>query len=240
MPTQIEKLQAYANHLLDAFIELREKYALLEPMLISEMVQKERGSGRQARGFEILKYSLFLSCSQDIAKLVMDADGRTPSLSNLVRFLADEDIRIALRNAFSEWRVHVSEEEVDPAIFAALRRMEEQEVAERIKEFDAHYCEAMTLWAKLSTNPVIKGFRTIRDKVSAHTEVRFRVDQYQRIDIGSLGIKWGDLGIMIDDMQKLVGLMTLLIRNTSFLWDTLDSHLSQASQGFWGLPVGAS
>ena len=59
MPTQIEKLQASANHLLDAFIELREKYALLEPMLISEMVQKERGSGRQARGFEILKYSLF-------------------------------------------------------------------------------------------------------------------------------------------------------------------------------------
>ena len=79
MPTQIERLEAHAAHLLDAFIQLRERYALLEPMLFGETVSKG-GSGKQGRGFSILKHSLFLSCSQDIAKLTLDDDNRTPSL----------------------------------------------------------------------------------------------------------------------------------------------------------------
>lgn len=236
MPTQIEKLQAHTAHLLDAFIQLRERYALLEPMLFSEVVTKKRGTGQQARGFQILKNSLFLSCSQDVAKLTLDDDERTPSLVNLVRVLADDVLRAELREQFSVWKIPCIEEETEPEIVEALRRMELREEAERREQFDNLYCEATMLWAKLSMSSVIKGFQTIRDKVSAHTEVRFVADKYQFVDVGTLGIKWKDLRTTIGEMQRLIELMGLLIRNTGFAWGMLDSQLSKASQGFWRFP----
>jgi hypothetical protein len=234
MPTQIEKLQAHAAHLLDAFIQLRERYALLEPMLFNDEVTKERGSGEQARGFRILKHSLFLSCSQDIAKLSLDEDPRTPSLKNLVRALSDETLCAELKKKFTSWKVPLAEEEKEPEIIEALRRMALREEAERQEQFDGLYSEAMELWSKLCTSDVIKGFRTIRDKVSAHTEVHFVADKYQFVDIGTLGIKWGDLRSIINEMQRLVELMGMLIRNSGFAWEMLDDQLSKAGQEFWG------
>lgn len=236
MSSQIDKLEAHTAHLLDAFIQLRERYALLEPMLFSEVVTKERGSGEQARGFRILKHSLFLSCAQDIAKLTLDDDDRTPSLANLIRALTDDALRETLKAQFAVWKIPSIEEETEPEVVEALLRMELHEVAKRQEQFDSLYCEATSLWAKLSTNSVIKGFRTIRNKVSAHTEVRFVVDKYQFVDVGALGIKWGDLRSTINEMQRLVELMGMLIRNAGFAWEALDRQLSKASQGFWELP----
>ena len=183
MPTQIEKLQAHASHLLDAFIQLRERYALLEPMLFNESVAKERGSGRQARGFRVLKNSLFLSCAQDIAKLTLDDDERTPSLANVICALSDDNLRARLKEQFALRKSPLAETEDDPEVLEALRRWELSEEVERREQFDALYCEATHLWAKLSTSALIKGFRTIRDKVTAHTEVRFVADKYQFVDI---------------------------------------------------------
>lgn len=236
MSSQIEKLEAHASHLLDAFIGLRERYSMLHPMLFQEEVPKQRGSGRHARGFKILRNSLFLSCAQDIAKLSMDDDKRTPSLRNFVAALTDDDLRNMLRERFSLWRMPSIEEETDPEIVAALRRMEEREEAERRVQFDNLYCEATVAWASLSTSAAMKGFLTIRDKVSAHTEVRYVADKYQFIDIGALGIMWGDLKSTIETMQRLVELIGFIVRNAGFAWDMLDEQLSKASAAFWTEP----
>lgn len=234
MPTQIQKLEAHAAHLLDAFIQLRERYAMLEPMLFSEVVTGARGSGRQARGFHILMHSLFLSCAQDIAKLTLDDDDRTPSLSNLIAVLTDAKIRGDLQERFVVWNIPPNE--TDPEVIQALRRMELREETKRRNQFDELYCEATEAWSRLSTDNTVKAFRTIRDKVSAHTEVKFVADKYQFIDIAALGIKWCDLRITINHMQRLVELVGILIRNVGFAWELLNEQLSRASHDFWEAP----
>jgi len=85
----------------------------------------------------------------------------------------------------------------------------------------------------------MKGFLTIRDKISAHTEVRYVADKYQFVDIASLGIKWGDMRADIETMQRLVELVGLLIRNAGFAWDMLDEQLETASAAFWEVPAAA-
>jgi len=233
MPTQTEKIEAHASHLLDAFIQLRQRYAILDPMLFDKTVVETQGSGRRAQGFSVLKHSLFLSCAQDIAKLTLDDDARTPSLSNNIRALSDEAFRNTMRERFAIWKIPLTAEERDPEILEALRRMELRETAQRRTQFDELYCEATTLWASLSTSPTIKSFKTIRDRVSAHTEVRLVADKYQFVDIGALGIKWGDIKATIEQMQRLVEIIGLLIRNAGFAWDSLDDQLKRASEGFW-------
>lgn len=114
MPSQIEKLEAHASHLLDAFIRLRERYAILEPMLFDQEVVKVHGSGKQAHGFNILRHSLFLSCSQDIAKLSLDSDERTPSVRNIVAKLQDSELCKVLEDRYAIWVIPSAEDETDP------------------------------------------------------------------------------------------------------------------------------
>jgi hypothetical protein len=233
LPSQIEKLEAHASHLLDAFIGLRERYEMLDPMLFHEQVPKLRGSGTQARGYMILRHSLFLSCAQDIAKLSLDDDKRTPSIRNLMDTLADSNLRDELRETFANWHSPSIEVETDPKIIDALKQMEIREEAEQRSQFDDLYSQSMAAWTALSTSSFMDGFLTIRDKVSAHTEVQYVADRYQFIDIGSLGIKWVDMRRAIELMQSLVALLGLLIRNAGFAWNVLDEQLSRASNAFW-------
>lgn len=239
MPSQIEKLEAHAGHLLDAFIGLREKYAMLEPMLFDPDTIRNRGSRDQARGFQFLRNSLFLSCAQDIAKLTLDADKRTPSIRNLVVALGESAVVAELEERYAIWVIPSVEDESDPEIAAALKRMEERERVERREQFREHLAELRDLWTKLSTAPAMTGFLTVRDKVSAHTEVRFVADKYQLVDIGTLGIEWQDLQESIESMQRLVELIGLTVRNAGFAWDSLDHQLSKASKSFWGVSADA-
>ena len=233
MPSQLEKQQAHASHLLDAFLALRERYAILDPMLFHEQVPKTRGSGKQYRGFMILRLSLFLSCVQDIAKLSLDDDQRTPSLRNLVTALDDPNLVGVLREQFAMWHSPLIEEETDPEIIEALRRMDIREEAERRAQFDEILSVTRTKWAELSGSAFMNSFLTIRDKVTAHTEVQFVVDKYQFVDLGALGAKWSDVKKAIEMMQTLIENLGLLIRNTGFAWEMLDEQLSKASHAFW-------
>jgi hypothetical protein len=236
MPSQIERIQAHASHLLDAFILLRERYAMLHPMLFEQEVAKHFGSYERSRGFRTLRHSLFLSCAQDIAKLTLDNDKRTPSIGNIVGALDDNTLCNSLRTSFSEWVIPSIENETDPEIAAAIRMWEQQEAIDRGQQFDNHLSKAKALWGELSSNSSIKGFVTIRDKVSAHTEVRLVADKYQFVDIGELGIKWSDIKAAIELMQQLVELIGLIVRNAGFAWDMLDEQLDQSAKGFWRVP----
>jgi AbiU2 len=236
VPSQIEKLQAHTSHLLDAFLRLRERYSLLDPMLFEEQVPRQRGSGRQARGFLTLRHSLFISCAQDIAKLSLDDDKRTPSIRNLLIALEDDALCKRLRQQYASWSPPVMEPDTDPEIVEALRRMELREAAERQVQFDEILAKTKTSWTELSTSSVMAGFLTIRDKVAAHTEVQYVADKYQFVDIGALGIKWSDMRKTVEKMQGLVESLGLLIRNAGFAWEMLDEQLSKASRSFWLAP----
>jgi hypothetical protein len=235
IPQQIEKLEAHASYLLDAFIRLRQRYAILDPMLFNETATNLWGFGERANGFNILKYSLFLSCVQDIANLSMDDDKRTPSLKKIIEALASETLRSELKTRFSEWIIPNIESETDPEIIEALKHMGKIEKSILQDQFDELYDEASMLWTQLATDGIMVGFLTIRHKITAHTEIHRVEDKYQLVDIKEIGIKWSDMKTAINKMQRLVALVGLLVRNSSFDWDLLDVQLSKSSAAFWGI-----
>jgi hypothetical protein len=232
MPSQIQKLEAHASHLLDAFILLRERYAMLAPMVFEEGVVSKYVAKARSRGFQILRNTLFLACAQDIAKLALDKDERAPSIRNLVAALASDDLRREFRDRYSNWAI-APVSETDPEVVAALKKMQVSDHAERAQRFDELYCELTGLWAKLSISSALGGFQAVRDKISAHSEVRYLADKYQFVDVGTLGIKWGDLEATIVSMERAVEILGLLVRNAGFAWEMLDEKLSSAATEFW-------
>ena len=238
MPTQLERTEALAAHLLDEFLSLRQRYALLEPMLYDRDVISRRGAGKQARGFAALKHSLFLSCVQEIAKLATDRDSRAPSVVNIVVQLAESSLLGTLRTRYSEWVVPSIEDEDDPLIVEALRRIELREQAERLTQFEDHVRELLALESALAASPAITAFRTVRDKLTAHTEVRFVADKYQLVDIATLGVKWGDIKTTLAELQRAVELIGFVVRNAGFAWDALETQLEGTAHGFWSPAAG--
>ena len=202
-------------------------------MLFDEGVVSRHGAKDRARGFHILMHSLFLSCAQDIAKLSMDADKRTPSIRNLVQALTKDGLRSEFRTRYSKWAISPIVGETDLEIIAALKKMQVKDQLERDQRFDELYCEMMDLWGQLSSSPTMNAFLTIRNKVSAHSEVQYSADKYTFVDISQLGLQWGDIKKAVETMQRLVELIGLMVRNAGFAWEMLDEQLSTASIQFW-------
>ena len=187
MPTQIEKLQAHAEHLLDAFLILIERYAILKPMLFSEDVFRQHGSGKKARGFEALRKSLFLECAQDIANITFDNHDRTLTIKNLIDALRDNNLVEELREKYTIWHTP-SYEDQDPLVIATLRKMKEREKANREKDFDRLYSELQEKWVLLSECRSMNAFSTIRNKMSAHIEIQYIADKYQFVGLSDRGL----------------------------------------------------
>ena len=74
----------------------------------------------------------------------------------------------------------------------------------------------------------------IRDKLLAHSELHHDGKGYRPLDVASLGLKWSDLKQVISELERIVDLITLLSRKSSFAFDMLDEQLAKASGAFWG------
>ncbi|MBR7745778.1 hypothetical protein [Undibacterium baiyunense] len=233
MSIELQKLKAHSEHLLDGFLGLRERYAMLEPMLFNMSVIEKKGKGVMGRGFIAIKNNLFLFCCQDIAKLSLDKYDTSPSIKRIVEKLQEDRLLATLEEEFSVWYVEPPSEEKDPMVLDLLKRMDEKAQLERRRAFNELVLRLNENWRKLENKPALDSFKKIRNKASAHLDVNLVNGIFQPLDIGSLGVKWKDIGETIAEMQEIIEQIGLIVRNASFSWDSLDRNLEKASKGFW-------
>ena len=228
------KLRAHADRVLDLFIGLREKYALLKPMVFDDATIRSKGTGQRARGFVILLDVVSMSCVLDIAKIAIDKDTRTrPTIRRLVQALKEPKLHQDLRESFAVRNPTPASgypSDVLEAMAAAERRDEDA----RRREFERDVIDVTTLWEALECSAALKSFKTIRDKHVAHAELLHHDgNEYKPFDVTSLGLKWDDLRDTIAKLERLVVLLTGLYRGASFDFDMLDDQLARASAAFW-------
>lgn len=235
MQKKIKKLEAHASHLLDGIIALKGKYAIFEPLIFNQNVITAYGKKERNRGFEIIKNTLFFSCAQDIAKFCMDSDKqkRTPSIKSLTNELTDAQLIAYLRENYAIRAMPSIENETDPLVQEALQNFANIENTKRGSEFDHHLNELTSISNELFNSKLITSFKTIRDKMSAHTKSSLSNDEYQLVDINTLGIKWKDIKTIIDKMQRATTLINFIIRRADFAWDNLDKQFATTSTNFW-------
>lgn len=232
-PSQIDRLEGLAGHMLDSYLALRERSAVLEPLLFDQSVIDCYGSGRRHRGFHALRTSLFMSCVQDIAKLVSDKDQKAPSFRNFIAELTSDSLVIQLRSRYAKRVTPLANEETDPEILTALKQLDAQAEEERRIEFDQHLHTLRKWWDANETGKVVQACRVIRDKVTAHTEIKFVIDKYVTVDVAALDLKWSDVKRFSKEMQEPVASIGLLIRCAGFAWEMLDRQLAIATKEFW-------
>ena len=240
MPSQVERLEAHASQLLDSYLGLRERSSMLTPLLFDSDVVAVYGTRGRTRGFNILRSSLFLSCVQDIAKIVADKDPKAPSIKGIAESLNDSHLVQSLRERHSLRVAPLAHEVHDPHVLAALEKLNAQEVEERRSEFDKKLDELRIQCGMFAVDPTVQACRVVRDTVTAHTELRYVVDTYKTTDIAALGLKWSDIGRVTGLLQVPVAAIGHTVRGASFAWEMLDEQLDAAAKGFWTVASGAA
>jgi hypothetical protein len=232
VPTRTYKLKAHAEHLLDQFLGLRAKFAVLEPMLFDRAVIDSWASGRRAHGFRTLTNMMLHACILDIAKVALDKNKRTPSVAQLVAALAETGVVEQLREEFAIWRLAPTSGD-DPAVLELLRAMEMREEETRRAQFDDLVTAVRADWEELLASPALASFAVMRDKLIAHSELWHDGTKYRPLDVSSLRLKFGGLRIVIQRLQVLIDQLTLIYRNSSFDFAMLDEQVKQNSKELW-------
>lgn len=228
---RIRKLHGHAENLLDAFRGLRFNIAMLEPLIEDEDLKTQLSSGNRKAGFAALRQTLFLACALDVAKLCFDKDGRTPSIANVMMALSDPAVVTALRD--QNTRFDVPREAGDADSETELEAYENSERETLGRKFDETLRQLQSEWRALESSPLKTAFSTLRDKYTAHLELRFVNGSYQPIDIAALGLKWTDPGNVARAMEPLVLGIGLLVRDSDFDMSGAVKQFQQISAGFW-------
>lgn len=232
MPTQIEKWIAHASHVLDAFVGLKARYAILDPLLFDQEVISRWGGRKRAEGFHYMRNALLYSCILDASNIALDGDRRTPSVRKLVEALDDSALVDTLREEYARWGL-VASTSVEPDLLPLLEAAEEREENERRVQFDQHLAELQAHWAVFCQSSVLAAFVTMRDKAIAHREIQFVDGEYRALNTATLGIKFGDLKAVVVELEQLIDLVTILFRNASFDFRMLERQVGRYSEQFW-------
>ena len=227
---QLAKLRARAEHFLDLFLALREKYALLRPLAFDPALADRVGRGPQARGHTLLKNVLLESCVQDLVKLTVDAAPRAPNAANIMATLEQEGVRPTLLEEYTV--VPPPNLDADAEILAHIVAGDKKRLSD---QFDREWSLLNDRWPKLRDREALASFKTWRDTRIAHSDLRHDDGTYRLVDLTAEGLQWSDLGDLISELQAVVDGITILTRSAGFAWGLLDEQVEEASAAFWQL-----
>lgn len=206
MEDRLVKLAGHADRLLDYYLGIREKYAILHPMIFNQKVVGEFGRGARARGYGLIRHVLFCDCAKDIINLCFDTQRNAPSLSTIVSHLQDREVRSALEKRYGGARL-----------------------------FDEVHGGILGSWDSFTRQKWVGPLRKLRDKVTAHLEVKKKDGQYVVVDVKALGLKWRDLDRALQLLDPVVLDINSVTRNSGFDMVGAMKLFERAAAAFWGL-----
>jgi AbiU2 len=218
MQEAIANLESQVEALLSLTLSAFERFCFLQPMLDNRQLLDRIEQEKKGAGFNRLRAWLYWSLVLELAKLCHDngKQKRAPSI-------------YAIREKLS-----------NPALLQAL----EDKYAKNNRELadaDTLRAEFRTLYARFSESAdrmlserVAGGYKTIRDKLIAHNELR-KDGQFH--DVKTEGLKYGDEHALLKTLKELVTDLMLIVRNTDIqsVWSSSPVYDRQMVSDFWEL-----
>lgn len=227
----ISKLEGHVDHLFTSYLNVVAEYRLVAPMLYDQKTAEHHGKGTRGPGFATVRYVLYRHIVQECWKLACDTDKRTPSIVGIMVGLQQPGVKDALRSRYSQLRIPIADT-VDAATKAILERMEAAEDGKRAEEFDSKWKLVHDQWATFKAEPFREGIATLRDKVTAHTELRLVDGKYERADLAGV-VKFGDERRFLEGIKDIVINLNLLVRQAGFIWDEFDEQVTGYASAYW-------
>lgn len=227
----IKKLESHVVSLLTLLMRAYSQFFFQQPMMVNtDLIIRMEMEGRR-QGFEHLRNHLYWNLIQEIVKICDDSDERTPCINKITKKLEDKNTLKLLEDKYSNHAFPRVEGE-DSSTWE--KHQEEYENEWRVK-FKKTYERMKKNTSELLSSDILSGYKTIRDKLLAHNELRFVDGTYEFFDITVLNLKFGQERIILEKAKEIIDDLNSLVRGASFLWDSFIDSETRTVCNYWGI-----
>jgi len=228
---KIAKLKAQVESLQGLLIRAYAKFLFFRPMMVNDPLNERISNEGRHTGFSQLRNWLYWDFIQELVKLCDDSDDRTPSIRQLKKALAEPAILASLKEQFS----HRTWPPVKGNDLRIAQYFQEREEEELRLSFDETYRRFQRSSAELLSSSALTGYVTIRNKLIAHNELQKSDAGYTFFDIKVLKLKYGQERKTLEMARDVVDDLDLLVRNSSFVWDSFLKQETEDVCKFWSI-----
>ena len=235
---RIAQIEGFVRALTQQCHILDERRHILAPLLqnaeVQEALQKKLDKTTGVGAWNHLAPLLGQDLLRDQARLFLDDDKRSGSLSNLWRKLhVDPAIKVHFRDLYGHMldALHYDQiSDLSPESSAAImEKFMEQDRATNYAKFDERWERLEADMAALKADPVAAKIKTFRDKHHAHFEMQKLDEEPKAFDVKTIGLTFNEVLAFGDGCQALVAELGLLLTGTN--WDPKQFAEGHAKQG---------
>ncbi len=216
MNERIAKLEAEVEALFSLTTRAYARFIFLRPMLVNQELHDRIGKEAKAIGFRQLRNWLYWGLVQELTKICSDKGGRSPSIATVTRKLKDAQLRNQLEQK-------------------CVRKNREMGEARVRASFNRAYSDYDRRAGEMLSSHSVGGYKTIRDKLISHNELRRSPSGYGFFDVKNARLKYGDERKLLETLQVLIDHLLLIVRNVDFSWDSFFRNEERAARDFWEL-----
>lgn len=232
---EVKQLKKITEVLVSLLYELEAKYALVEPMIFDKGLSDiYNGQGYAAKGYEILRTSLYLDCIKDSSRIYHDRYENSPSVKNVFKLLSNRLVHETIKFEFSNWKKELSKKA------GVSFPSDDVDVMELEEKFDVIYGDAKKVFKNLEKSDLLVKVKRARNKVIAHTDLKKSGGGFQRIRIEDFGLRWGDVEEFINITRGLIFDLALLVNNTNYADSDYRKTHQKSSKDFWAVTINKS
>lgn len=223
-------LEEQVSQLFGLLLRTYGLYLFVKPMLFDQALIARYSETGRGRWFVELRNVLYWHMVLEICKLAGDGDSRSPCIRKLRAEIARPEIR--------QWLEH-ERMPVRPDFPGSARTMYEMLRGAELKAqkgyFAQHHQKLMEACDRLLKNPALIQYRLVRNKLIAHNEHQLVDGKLQTLDVGKLGLKYGDERLLLENMKEIMDEMSAVVRGVAFDWDSFFGPEQRDVDEFWGL-----
>jgi hypothetical protein len=238
MEKRLTKIREYTQAALDILLVMKVKFALLEPLMKSEILINRLSGGLRVKARNIMISTLYLDCSLSLLAISIDSCEKAASICNVLRLLKTEDLRSYLRNEFATPRTIYDFSDIQEEAREQLaEKWQQQEQVILLNKFDETYQNIKNDFSELKDGEVCLRLKMVRDKVHAHKEMCLD-DGYPRLrTLEEFGVKVGDLGFFMDSVEKLLLKLEEIVNRSSTSFDIIKNQSTVMAKEFWQIEI---
>lgn len=235
---RIAQIEGFIQALTQQCHIMDERRHILAPLVqsaeIQKVLKKKLDKTPGAAAWNHLAPLLGQDLLRDQARLILDDDRRSGSLSSLWRKLCvDPAIKAHFRDRYGHMfdeMHHVQIGDLPPETSAAImEQFKEQDRITNYARFDERWDRLEADMAALKTDPVAAKIKTFRDKHHAHFEMQKLDEEPKPFDVNTIGLTFSEVLAFGDRCQALVAELGLLLTGTN--WDPEEFAEVHAEQG---------
>lgn len=222
-----KQIEYFNNSLANLKVKRLVWLSMNEKELLSNQLIQDGGDT-----FLIIKDTLMLACVIDIAGLSKDDDLRALSIVNIMKLIKSPAIKNELLHNLNqykpsiEWGGGVVSQAYKDSIY-------EDEKAKIIAVFNNSYDDLITLNKDKKIQVKLNSFKEFRNKIAAHTDIYDNNGVMRRLNTESLNLVWDDFDEAIEYLEKMNGLLHMVILSQSVSWEFFNDHSIESTIKFW-------